>query len=84
MEAGTLISSTTNRENIVSNLDIGPTLMDFLGASKNNMSGKTIRKLEKENSLENIIKENQIINTVSRARYRTLLYYGMISILVLI
>ena len=84
MKSGGVISSTTNREYIVSNLDIGPTITEFLGASNNNMTGKSIKTIEKENSLENIIKENQRINTISRVRYRTLLYYGIISIILLI
>ena len=84
IKPGTLISSTTNRENIVSNLDIGPTIMDFLGSTKNNMSGNVLRNIEKENNLENIIKENQRINTISKVRYRTLFYYVIFSIIFLV
>lgn len=84
IEKGTLISKTTNREGLVTNIDIGPTIMNFLGADTNNMSGSRINSISKNISLEDIIKYSQQINTISKVRYNTLYLYGIFSIIILI
>lgn len=83
IEEGILISSTTERESIVANIDIGPTIMKFLGAPMDNMSGSPMESIRKNISIENIEEHNQQINTVSRVRFNTLYYYGIFSIVVM-
>lgn len=83
IEKGSMISSTTDRQDIVANIDIGPTIMKFLGLPMDNMSGKPINIIGKNNNIEDIIQENQQINTISKARYKTLLCYGIISMVIL-
>lgn len=83
IEEGQLISKTTNREGVVANIDIGPTIMNFLGASMDNMSGSPISSINKNISLEEIIKQNQQINLTSKVRFSTLYYYGAFSMLII-
>ena len=84
IEKGILVSSTTNRAMIVSNLDIGPTIMEFLKSPMDNMSGNPIKVIEKNIELIDVIKENQRINITSRVRYNTLYFYGIFSMVVLL
>ncbi|MST99852.1 hypothetical protein [Tissierella pigra] len=81
VENGTLTSQTTKKDNIVSNIDIGPTIMDFFGASTDNMSGNKINSIRKNIKLIDLMKENNQINTVSKVRYNTLYYYGLFSMI---
>ncbi len=81
MGRGSLISSTTKRENIVSNIDLAPTIIDFFEAPKNNLSGKVINLKNERSELDKIIKINDQINTTSKARYNNLFYYGLISMI---
>lgn len=80
---GTLSSNTTNKEGIVTNLDIGPTIMKFLEGATDNMSGNSIVTIEKNINLDDIIIQSQQINTTSKVRYYTLYNYGIISIIIL-
>lgn len=80
---GTLSSSTTNKENIVTNLDIGPTILKFLGGPLDNMSGSPIVTTEKNISLDDITIQSKQINTTSKVRYYSLYNYGIISIIIL-
>lgn len=80
---GTLSSSTTNKESIVTNLDIGPTIMKFLGGTTDNMSGSSIVTIEKNINLDDIIIQSKQINTTSKVRYYTLYNYGIVSMIIL-
>ncbi|WMM23267.1 hypothetical protein RBU61_09890 [Tissierella sp. MB52-C2] len=84
VENGALISKTTGRESVVANIDIGPTIMDFLGASKDGMSGTGIKSIKKDINLIDIVKQSNSINTTFRVRYNTLYYYGLFSMVSLI
>lgn len=82
IEKGILVSSTTEREGIVANIDIGPSIMSFFEAPMDNMSGSPIKFIEKDLSLGDIIVFSQQINTTSKVRFRTLYYYGIFSMIV--
>ena len=83
IEEGQLISKTTNREGIVANIDIGPSIMSFLGATMDNMSGSSISSIKKDISLRDIIEQNKQINTTSKVRYYALYYYCFYCIVIL-
>lgn len=78
-----LTSKTTNRQGVISNLDIGPTIMNFLGTDAVNMSGNPINTVKGDLNLEEIIKESKRINIVSKIRYNMLYTYGIISMILL-
>lgn len=82
VEHGILTSSTTKREGIVSNLDIGPTVMKFLEAPNDFMAGNPIKAIKKDINLQEVIKQNQQINITSKVRYNTLYYYGILSMII--
>lgn len=83
IEKGTMMSLTTNRQSIVTNLDVGPTVMNYLDATTDNMSGSPIEIVKKDIELRDIIKLNRQINTTSRVRFNTLYYYGFFSMILL-
>lgn len=84
IEKGTVTSSTTNREGIISNLDIAPTVTSFFNISSENMLGNPIKSIEKNKSLNYIKSISRRINTTSKVRSKTLLIYGIISIIIMI
>lgn len=84
IEKGTISSCTTNRDGIISNLDIAPTIASFLNVSTENMSGNPIKSLERDKALNYINSINGRINTTSKVRTRTLLIYGIISIIIML
>lgn len=81
---GTVISTTTNRTGIISNLDIAPTIANFLNTPLDNMAGNIIKSVEKDNPIEYINSINKKINTTSMVRSKTLSTYGTISAIVLL
>lgn len=84
IEKGILTSSTTNRNMVVSNLDIGPTIMGFFESPMDNMSGNPMKVVKKNIQLTDLIKENQRINIASIVRHNTLYVYGIYSVIVLL
>ena len=84
VEKGTITSSTTNRKGIVSNLDIAPMAASFLGISTNNMLGNPIKNMEADEAFNYANSINGCINTTSKVRSKTLLIYGIISIIIML
>lgn len=84
IEKGVLTSSTTNRKGIVSNLDIAPTIAKFLRAPLDNMTGNPISSIEREKGLDYVKLVNNRIRTTSKTRSKTLLIYGIITIIIMI
>lgn len=80
VEKGTIISSTTNREGVVSNLDIAPTIADFLNTSNINMLGNVVGSVQRDEALNYIKSIDGRINIVSDIRTRVLLVYALMSI----
>jgi len=83
VKKGILSSATTNRQLIVSNIDIGPTIMDFFMGPKDNMSGNTMVFIEEDIDIDGVKAINDQINTTSKVRYNSLYYYGFLSIIIL-
>lgn len=81
---GITISSTTNRPGIISNLDISPTIVNFLNLKIKNMSGNIVNYIEKDNTFNYIESINGRINLMSKVRSKTMLIYGTISILIML
>lgn len=81
---GITVSSTTNRDGVISNLDIASTITDFLNISLEKGSGNIIECVKKDNALDYIKSINGRINLTSYVRSKTLTTYGVISIVVLL
>lgn len=79
----TLISGTTNRKSIISNTDIAPTIMSFLGAPMDNISQNKINVVNESIDLSQLIKLNDQIVTMSTSRSDTLYYYSVFSMAVM-
>lgn len=79
---GVLTSSTTNKKGIVTNLDIGPTVLKYLNTSNKNMAGSPLKIIESNNSFDYITNINGRINLTNTIRTRVLLAYGIFSIIV--
>lgn len=84
IKTGILSSPTTKREGVVANIDIGPTVLDYLGCPKENMSGNGIKTIEMKNGFENIRYTQNRINVVSNSRFNILAVYCVIIIIGLI
>ncbi|HSH35682.1 hypothetical protein [Schnuerera sp.] len=84
VEKGIPISATTKRPGVISNLDISPTVLNFLNLSIENMGGNNINYIEKYNSFKYIESINGRINLMSRVRGKTLLLYGTASIVIML
>lgn len=69
---------------MVSNLDIGPTILNFLNGPVDNMTGNPIEIIDKSDNLSGIIKMSKQINVTSKVRFRTLLTYGVLCMIGLI
>lgn len=83
IDKGILTSPTTNKKGIVTNLDIGPTILNFFGGSNSDMTGSPLEVLEEDNALAYINTMNARLNLTNRIRTKTLYIYGVISMLVL-
>ncbi len=81
---GILSSPTTKQNGIVTNLDIGPTITEFLGASRINMIGNGINSKKMDNNLEYIINLNDKINVISNSRHTTLLIFAVLASVIII
>lgn len=80
---GILTSPTTNKKGIVTNLDIGPTILDFFNRSNSDMTGSPLEIFEEDNALDYINTMNARLNLTNRIRTKTLYTYGVISMVVL-
>lgn len=84
VDKGILTSSTTNREGVISNLDISPTVAKFLKAPIENMAGNPIQSLSRSGAVEHINSINNRISIASKIRSKTLLVYGIVIILTML
>lgn len=84
VKRGILISNTTRRMGIIANLDISPTIVNFLGIYPKNMVGNPIEYAEKEDGLTYIKSINGPINLMSKTRSKTLSTYGTLCIILIL
>ena len=83
VEKGIITSYTTNKKGIISNLDIAPTIIDFFQMPIRNMAGNPIGIIEEDGAMDYIKSINMRINTTSKVRFKTLLVYSIVSIIVM-
>lgn len=80
---GVLKSSTTRREAIITNLDIAPTIAEFLDTPKDDFVGNNIEIEKQEGNLEYISKLNDRTDLTSILRSPYLKLYNIFIILVI-
>lgn len=78
---GIVISNTTRRNGIVSNIDIAPTVTHFLEGSKEGFLGYPIRIKEMENNLQYTKDLNNRTNFVSNIRSKSLKIFSFITMI---
>lgn len=81
---GVLTSGTTRRSGIVANIDIAPTITNYLNARDNNFIGHTIIASNVNDKLNFIKHLNNRVNIVSTLRAPYLNFYSFLSIVVFI
>lgn len=81
---GILNSPTTKREGVVTNIDIAPSIAEFLGASTKYMSGNVLSYKENDDNLNYILTNNSRINIVSKSRFYILSTYSILSMIVIL
>lgn len=79
---GILTSSTTRREGIVGNVDLAPSVVEYLGAQSENMTGRPLRFIERQNNLEWLLNTNQETIATSEFRYPVLATFAIFEIFV--
>ena len=79
---GIVTSNTTRREGVVGNVDLAPSIMEYLGAQSENMTGRPLRFIEKEHNLEWLMKTNQGIIATSEFRYPVLTSFAIFEIFI--
>lgn len=80
---GILSSSTTRRDGLISNIDIAPTIVDFLNIPSEGFLGSPLVYKDYENNLSFIENTNSRINLISNSRFYLLTIYGVLSIIAL-
>lgn len=81
---GILLSPTTKKNGIVTNVDIAPTIADYLGAPKTGMIGNTIRSKEMDENLEYVTNLKDRVNTTYISRHKTLLTFSIFAIIIIL
>jgi hypothetical protein len=81
---GILISATSKRPGIITNLDIAPSITDYLNAPKDNFTGHTVEMLEQDNNISYITKLNDRVNFISSIRYPILSFYSVLTIITIL
>ena len=82
--SGLLTSGTTRREGIVSNIDIAPTITNYLGASSENFVGQRMSSMQRDDSIGYVTTLNRRTNVVAALRGSILNFYSTIVIILLI
>lgn len=81
---GILTSDTTRRQGIVTNLDVAPTITNFLKAEKNNFIGHVIKAINEKDNFSFINELNNRTNITSKLRSPYLKLYSILIILIII
>jgi len=81
---GILLSSTTKHDGIVTNLDIGPKIAEFLDTPKVGMVGNTISSKNVDKNLQHINNLNDRVNVTYTSRYKTLMFFSILAIIVIL
>jgi len=81
MPKGVLSSSTTKREGLISNIDIAPTIINYLGLPHEQFLGTNVYSINRDNGFEFLYEDNNRINVVSNSRFYVLAVYSILSII---
>ncbi|RKD34615.1 hypothetical protein [Thermohalobacter berrensis] len=84
IKKGLLYSDTTRRKGIVANIDIAPTISNYLGINSSLYSGNPIKIIKDDNNKAYIDFLNRITKFVSKIRPQTLNIYSIFTIIILI
>ncbi|AOT73327.1 hypothetical protein Gferi_26855 [Geosporobacter ferrireducens] len=79
---GILTSSTTRREGIVGNVDLAPSIAEYLGVQSENMTGRPLRSIERQNNLDWLLNTNQETIATSEFRYPVLAAFAIFEIFI--
>ncbi|MDF2546521.1 MAG: hypothetical protein K0R93_1419 [Anaerosolibacter sp.] len=79
---GVMTSDTTRREGIVGNVDIGPSVLDYLETSSDEMTGRTLRVIPKTDNYTYIQDLNTKTVATSNFRYPVLSTFAIFEIIV--
>lgn len=79
---GVLTSNTTRRGGIIGNVDIAPSIADYLKTSAINMSGRPVQFIEKEHNMDFLMGLNDQVISTSKNRYPVLSTFAIFEILV--
>lgn len=81
---GILLSSTTKQDGIVTNLDIGPTVAEYLSTSKTKMLGNNINSMDMNGNLEYITNLNDRVNVTYISRHKSLMFFSILAIIIML
>jgi hypothetical protein len=84
IDKGILTSSTTRREGIIGNVDIAPTILNYLNIEETNMVGKPIEILPTDNHLSSLLDMYDFIVATSKNRLPILSFFAIYQIILLV
>ncbi|QZY57007.1 hypothetical protein [Crassaminicella profunda] len=79
---GVLTSSTTRRIGIIGNVDIAPSITEYLGTDHENMSGRAVQFHSKDDNYNFLMELNHQVVSTSENRYPVLSSFAVFEILV--
>ncbi|QEK12109.1 hypothetical protein FQB35_06815 [Crassaminicella thermophila] len=79
---GILTSNTTRRIGIIGNVDIAPSIAEYLETSMQNMSGRPVGVILKNNNFDYLMKLNERVVNISQNRYPVLSAFAVFEIFV--
>ncbi|QUH26684.1 hypothetical protein [Serpentinicella alkaliphila] len=82
IDPGVLYSSTTRRNGIVGNVDIGPTILNSFNVEPSRMVGNPIDTVSLKNNYNYLIDLNSKLLSTSIHRYRVLYTYAVLQMLI--
>lgn len=75
-----LYSSTTRRNGIIGNVDIGPTILSYFNLTSDEMTGRVLTPIPQENNLDYINNLNKTVVNTSTQRARVLYSFAIYEI----
>lgn len=79
---GVLTSSTTRRIGIIGNVDIAPSITDYLGTDSENMTGRAVQVVSKDQNFDFLLDLNKQVVSTSENRLPILSSFAVFEILI--
>ncbi|MFZ5965992.1 MAG: hypothetical protein ACOYVK_02285 [Bacillota bacterium] len=79
---GVLTSDTTRREGVIGNVDIAPSIVEYLGAKTEVMTGRSLTFIPKVDNYQYIMERNEQIVATSKNRFPVLSAFAVFEIFV--